>query len=213
MRSLRFTELFHDDGSRSSENEQGACTAPISTAGASNSAVDASSLAAVSRDTSSSATTRNLAVETSGANGDALTGGLSFLYNPTNDADTEEDLSVVKPLGKQAGSLHDESRSIPESLPELEDQLAVVCVPRETPNRISGLGRIVRPSDLRRTLFQHMNLRQISSSTPISEVYLWAVAESPSAARAQRDGEAGPDVDEEEARSAGRESWKVGDGQ
>ena len=114
-------------------------------------------MAAVSCDTSSSAAAQNSAVETSGADGDALTGGLSFLYNPTNDADTEEDLPVVEPLGERAGTLHDESPLIPKSLPELEDQLAAICVPHETPNRISGLGQIVRPSNLRGTLFHLMN--------------------------------------------------------
>ena len=208
VRSLRYTQVFHDDGSRSSDSELGACAAPATSAAtASNSAMGASS--SVPHDPSTSAAAQNLAVENSGADGDALTGGLSFLFNPTDDADTEDDLPTVEPLGARAGSLQDESRSIPESLPELEDQLAAICVPRETPNRISGLGRIVRPSDLRRTLFHLMNRRQISASTPISEVYLRAVRESPSAARAQRDGDAGPEVDEEEARSAGRESLEV----
>ena len=35
------------------------------------------------------------------------------------------------------------------------------------------------------------------------------MAESPSTTRSQRDGEAGPDVDEQEARLAGRESLAV----
>ena len=71
------------------------------------------------------------------------------------------------------------------------------------------MGRIVRPSDLRRTLFHLMNQRRLSTSTPLSQVYLNAVMESPSVARARQSGEAGPVADEEAARDVGRENLSL----
>ena len=114
VRSLRFTELHYSEDRDSSESDLGAAAAPPSSTSATSGATSGSAVASTS-----AAAASNSAV-------DALAGGLGLLFDSDDDEDSDSPV--------RAGSLRDESRSIPESLPELEDQLAAICVPRETPN-------------------------------------------------------------------------------
>ena len=229
LRPLRFTEVYYaSDEEVQSGDEQRTRAALASTLDAARATAASFNSPAAPDDVSASATASNSAVGTSStalgdasasaaashaavgassssssSSGDSLVNGLGFSIDPAVDND-QRDGDLPSSAGVSV-----RRRSIPASLPELEDRLAAVCVPREHPNRITGLGHFVRPSDIRRSLFHLMNTNRISPSMSISDVYLRAAMAGPEAAEARRDGTAGPAADEDAARLAGRETLEA----